>query len=207
MLDVAGDIVVNDGFDALSLNMVAARARVNVGDLIETTGPLDQLIVAMLNREYAGMFRLIVDHIERDPLGGRLSRIYRHVLSGIYERPLARVIYALDREGLNRVLRASHGYAYVPQLQVRASFIDQMKAAGTVRADVDPAAVSAVISAVSAGTALTAPYGNLDDVVSGLAMMLERSVDTDLADTSAGKAAFFRYAGELVQGTPGRADD
>jgi len=69
--------------------------------------------------------------------------------------------------------------------------------AGVVRRDVDSAALSAVISSVSAGAALQAPDGALDDIIDGLGMLLERSVDTELEDTTAGKAVFFQFAASL----------
>lgn len=203
-LDAAVDVFVNDGFDAMSLRRIAARmgaAEQAVTALFES---LESLLVAMLNREYTGMFHAIVDDIERDPLGGRLSRIYRYVLSAVYERPLARSLYLMDRDGLHRIMRATHGFAYIPQLSVRAEFIDRMKEAGAVRADADSAAVSAVISAVSAGTALLAPNQPLSDVVDGLALLLEQGVDTADPDTSRGKAEFFAYASSLTDGTADR---
>jgi AcrR family transcriptional regulator len=198
VLDVAADAFVNDGFDAVSFRHVASRLDVDESDIAELFDSVEQLLISMLNREYARMFRDIVDNIERDPLGGRLSRIYRYVLSAVYERPLARALYLMDRDGLNRIMRSTHGFAYVPQIGIRSDFIDRMKAAGVVRDDVDSAAMSAVISAVSAGAALQAPHGALDDIIAGLGTLLERSVDTDLADTSAGKAVFFQFAASLA---------
>jgi AcrR family transcriptional regulator len=194
VLDAAADAFVNDGFDAVSLRRIASSLDVDESELEALFQSVEQLLVSMLNREYTGMFRAIVDDIERDPLGGRLSRIYRYVLSAVYERPLARALYLMDRDGLNRIMRATHGFTYIPQLSIRADFIDRMKAAGVVRQDVDSEAVSAVISAVSAGTALLAPNQSLNEVVDGLAQLLERSVDTDDLDTSRGKAAFIAFA-------------
>jgi AcrR family transcriptional regulator len=199
-LDAAADVFVNDGFDAMSFRRIAARMDVDEDDLADLFESLESLLVAMLNREYTGMFHAIVDDIERDPLGGRLSRIYRYVLSAVYERPLARSLYLMDRDGLHRIMRATHGFAYIPQLSVRSDFIDRMKIAGAVRADADSAAISAVISAVSAGTALLAPDQPLSDVVDGLAQLLEQGVDTDDPDTTRGKAEFFTYASGLAGG-------
>jgi AcrR family transcriptional regulator len=201
-LDAAVDVFVNDGFDALTFRRIAARAGVEEDELRELFESLESLLVSMLNREYARMFHAIVDDIERDPLGGRLSRIYRYVLSAVYERPLPRALYLMDRDGLHRIMRATHGFAYIPQFSVRADFIDRMKEAGAARRDADSAAVSAVISAVSAGTALLAPDQPLSDVVDGLARLLEAAVDTPDPDTSRGKAVFFDYATSLVDGAP-----
>lgn len=197
VLDAAADAFVNDGFDAVTLRHIAARLRVDESQVADLFDTVDHLLVRMLNREYSRMFRAIVDDIDRDPLGGRLSRIYRYVLSAVYERPLARALYLMDRDGLNRILRATHGFAYVPQLSIRSEFIDRMKAVGAVRDDVDSHAVSAVISAVSAGSALLAPQQDLNAVVDGLAQLLERAVDSDSTDTSRGKAEFFAYASSL----------
>jgi hypothetical protein len=104
----------------------------------------------------------------------------------------------MDRDGMQRIMSATHGFAYIPQLGIRADFIDKMKDAGVVRDDVDSEGISAVVSAVSAGTALTAPHVELDNVIGGLTLMLERTADTDVDDTSAGKAAFIEYAMSLA---------
>ncbi|HEV7742370.1 MAG TPA: hypothetical protein VGO65_08110 [Pseudolysinimonas sp.] len=197
-LDVAADAFVNDGFDAVSFRRIANRLQCDESDLEQLFSSIERLMVSMLNREYTGMFHAIVDDIERDPLGGRLSRIYRYILSAVYERPLARSLYLMDRDGLNRIMRATHGFAYIPQLAIRSEFIDRMKAAGAVRGDVDSQAISAVISAVSAGSALLSPMQDLSEVVDGLAQLLERGVDSEDADTTAGKAEFFKYATSLA---------
>jgi AcrR family transcriptional regulator len=201
-LDAAADVFLNDGFDAMSLRHIAARMGADERELSALFESLESLLVSMLNREYAAMFHAIADDIERDPLGGRLSRIYRYVLSAVYERPLARALYLMDRDGLHRILRATHGFAYIPRFGVRSEFIDRMKEVGAVREDADSAAVSAVISAVSAGTALLAPDQPLSEVVDGLAQLLEAGVDTPHPDTSGGKAVFFAYATSLVDGAP-----
>ncbi len=199
VLDVAADAYVNDGLDALSLRHIASRLGVEPGAVVALVGSVEQLIVSMLTREYDGMFRAIVDNIERDPLGGRLSRIYRYVLSAVYERPLARALYLLDRESLDRIIRTTRGFAYVPRLDVPAVFIDRMKEAGVVRTDIDSAAVTAVISSVSAGAALQSADAELDDIITGLGTLLERGADTDITDTSAGKKVFLEYAASVAE--------
>jgi AcrR family transcriptional regulator len=202
VLDAASDAFVNDGLDSVTFRRLARALDVDEAEVTATYASVEQLLVAMLNREYSRMFRAIVDDIDRDPLGGRLSRIYRYVLSAVYERPLARSLYLMDSDGLNRIMRFTHGFAYLPQLSVRAEFIDRMKEAGTVRPSVDSVAVSAVISAVSGGAALLSPNPPLADVVAGLAQLLEAAVDTDDSDTSGGKATFFAYANSLTGESP-----
>src|SRR5882757_1317538 len=137
MLDVASDLFVHDGFDSVTFKSIASRSGVAEDRVHEFFDSTEDLLVSMLNREYSGMFRVIVDNIERDPLGGLMSRIYRYVFHAVYERPLARTLYLMDRDGLNRIMRASNGFAYIPQLGIRADFIDNMKAVGVVRPEVN----------------------------------------------------------------------
>lgn len=201
VMDATSDLVIEDGFDAVSISQIARRSGIADADILALFGSLQDLLVSVLNREYGQMLRVILDNIERDPRGGLVSRIYLYTLTAVYERPLARALYLMDRDGLNRIMRASHGFAYVPELGVRAAFIDRMKEAGMVRPEVSSEHVSAVLSAVSAGAALMAPHSDLDRITEGLAFLLERGVDADITDTSAGKAAFIEYATSLVGGS------
>lgn len=204
VLDAASAIVLKDGFESASLREIAAHARITEEQLLQLFASPGQLFVSLLNREYRGMFMVIVDHIDRDPLGGLLSHIYRHTIGAIYERPLARLLYLTDPVALNTIMRESHSFDYMPQLGVRSDFIDRMKDAGMVRHDIDSASLAAVVTAVSAGAALTAPHEEIDHLINGLALMLERSVDTDAVDTRSGKSAFVEYATRLASRDRGR---
>lgn len=198
ILDAASEIVLADGFDSANLRRIATRAGTTEDRLLELFHSPGQLYVSLLNREYAGIFRMIIDHMDRDPLGGLLSRIYRHTLGAVHERPLARALYLTDPVALNTIMREAHGFEYMPRLGVRAVFIDMMKDAGMVRHDIDSASLSALITAVAAGAALTSPHEELDPLINGLVTVLERAADTDAVDTSPGKAAFVDYAAGLA---------
>jgi len=196
--------VLEDGFESANLRAIAARARITEEELLQLFSSTGQLFVAMLNREYAGIFRVIIDHMERDPRGGLLSHIYRHTIGAVHERPLARALYLADPIALNTIIRAAHGFDYMPQMGVRAEFIDMMKDVGMVRHDIDSASLSAVLASVVAGASLTAPHEDLDRIVNGLAVILERAADADVLDTTPGKHAFLRYGTRL---TGARDDD
>lgn len=198
VLDAASSIVLDDGFESANLRAIAARARITEEELLRLFGSAGQLFVSLLNREYSGIFTVIVDHMDRDPLGGLLSHIYRHTLGAVHERPLARLLYLTDPVALNTIMREAYGFDYMPQLGVRADFIDTMKEVGMVRHDIDSPSLSALITAVSAGAALTAPHEELDHLIIGLTTVLERSADTDAVDTAPGKAAFIDYATSLA---------
>jgi len=194
VLDVASEIVAGGGFASLTLEQIAERADISVDVALELFGSLDQVLVRMLNREFTGIYRSMVDDIERDPDGGRLSRIYFYTLSAVYERPLARTLYTLDREAMNTIMRSANSFRYMPGVGIRADLIETMQRVGMVRRDVDAGTVSHMLTIFSAGLALTAPHDDLDRIVRGVTDLLARVVDEDVVDTAPGKAAYFEWA-------------
>jgi AcrR family transcriptional regulator len=199
VLDVAADIVANGGFDTLSLESLADAAEVSPEHVADLFGTLEQTLVLMLNREFTGIYMSMVDHIERDPEGGKLSRIYYYTLAGVYERPLARTLYTVDREAMNTIMRSPNSFQYMPGVGLRADLIETMQRAGMVRRDVDAGTVSHMLTIFSAGLAITSPHEDLDRIVRGVTDLLAQVVDEEgIQDTTPGKAAFFEWAHTLV---------
>jgi AcrR family transcriptional regulator len=199
VLDVAADIVAGGGVDTLTLESLAEAAEVPAEHVADLFGSLEQTLVLMLNREFTGIYVSMVDHIERDPDGGKLSRIYYYTLAGVYERPLARTLYTVDREAMNSIMRSPNSFRYMPGVGVRADLIENMQRAGMVRRDVDAGTVSHMLTIFSAGLAITAPHEDLDRIVRGVTDLLAQVVDEEgIVDTTPGKAAFFEWAHSLV---------
>ena len=199
VLDVAAEIVSGGGYQTLTLEGLAKAADVGTAELIELFGSLDEALVVMLNREFTSIYLSLVDHVERDPRGGLLSRIYYYTLAGVYERPLARVLYTVDRDAMNKIMRSANSFGYVPGVGIRAELIERMQAIGMARRDVDAGTISQMLTTFSAGLALTAPHADLDRIVRGVSDVLVQLVDADVADTTPGKAAFYEWAMSLVR--------
>lgn len=198
VLDAAGNIIMNDGYAAVTLASIASRAGLSEADVGSVFATTNDALVAMLNREFSGMYGNIVQNIERDPRGGLLSRMYTYILSSVYERPLAKALFVIDREALNSIMRNSHSWSYTPNVGIRSELIERLQMVGMVRTDVDAHIVSSVLSACSAGLALTAPHDDLDSIIDGLATLLSRGVDADVDDTTPGKAVFYEWATSLT---------
>jgi hypothetical protein len=200
VLDVASDIIANGGFDTLTIELLAERAAMTVSEIVEIFGSLGQALIVMLNREFTGIYVSMVDHIERDPDGGKLSRIYYYTLAAVYERPLARILYTVDRDAMNSIMRDAGSFKYIPGVGIRSDLIAKMQSVGMVRRDVDAGTVSNMLTIFSAGLALTAPHDDLDRVVRGVTDLLAQVVDEDdVVDTTPGKAAFFDWALSLTR--------
>lgn len=207
ILRAAGDILMHDGYDAVTVPRIAKSAGFPVEEIDALYDGAGDILVAMLNREFSSMYAGIVDHIERDPRGGLLSRIYLYVLSAIYERPLAKTLFVIDRDALNRIMRGSHSFSYVPQVGVRSEMISRLQEVGMVRPDVDAEMVSHVLSVYSAGLAITAPHDDLDIVIRGISELLARGVDATVDDTMPGKSVFFDWATSLTLPKPAPAEE
>lgn len=198
ILTAAADILIGDGIDALGYGTLSARLGCDRSDISAVYPLFEELLADLLTRETAELSRIVVDNVERDPRGGLPSRIFGYALTAVYEHPLARALYLTDPAGLNVIMRTLDGVAAVPDLSIHPQLIASLQEVGMVRADVDPDAVTAVISVVGSGVALSAHSQPLDHVSTGLVTMLERAVDADVVDTTPGKNVFFRYAESLV---------
>ncbi|GAA1684590.1 hypothetical protein GCM10009792_00560 [Microcella alkalica] len=207
VLTAAAGVLMADGYDAVTISAIAAHAGLPEPEVAELFATPGDALVAMLNREFSAMYAGIVDHIERDPRGGLLSRIYLYILAGIYERPLAKTLFVIDRDALNRIMRHSHSFRYVPQVGIRGEMIERLQEAGMVRRDIDATMVSSVLSVCSAGLALTAPHDDLDLVIRGISDLLSRSVDAEVDDTEAGKRVFYDWATSLTTPSASGPDD
>lgn len=202
VLDAAADLIVNDGYDAVSMRSISDRSGYSIDELEQLFDSSGDVLISMLNREFSRIYASIVDNIERDPRGGLLSRVYLYILTSLYERPLARSLFLIDRSALNAIMRNNTSFRYVPQIGIRGELIESLQEAGMVRRDVDGYRLSAVISSFTAGLALTAPHDDLDSVVAGLSDLLARGVDVDVTDTEPGKQVFYQWATSLTMRKP-----
>jgi len=198
ILDAAATIIIGDGVAALGYGTLAERLG-TTPDAVANVFPLFAgLLAALLTRGTVELVRVIIDSVDRDPRGGLPSRIFGYALHAVYEHPLARALYLADPEGLTRIMRAVDGVVTVPDLSIHPGLLPALQDVGMARADIDPHAITAVISVLGSGVAMTAPGQSLDAVSAGLTAMLERAVDADVVDTTPGKLTFARYAEALV---------
>ena len=198
ILSAAADLIINDGYSAVTFAAIAERCGASAVEIESLFDTPNDVLVSMLNREFSLMYASIVDHVERDPRGGLLSRMYTYILSSVYERPLARTLFIIDRDALHQIMRNANGFLYLPNVGVRADLIENLQNAGMVRPDIDARMVSSVLSVCSAGLAITAPHDDLDTTIRAIADLLHRAVDSDVADTTAGKSVFYEWATSLT---------
>jgi AcrR family transcriptional regulator len=195
ILDAASDIVVNDGVAAASTRAIAHSAGLDPLEVEEVFTNHEHLLMDLLNREYEGIRRIVADNIERDPVGGLLSRIYHYSLGAVHERPLARALYLQDGESLREIVRATHDTEFFPRLGADRPFLERLQEVGMIRSDVEIDDLQAFLSAYMAGAAITAPRTDINATTAALVVLLERGVDADVTDTEPGKRAMYELLG------------
>jgi hypothetical protein len=202
ILNAAAAIIVGDRTDALSYARLAQHLDSTV-DAVRSVYPLfESLVTDLLTRETALLRRVVITHVDRDPRGGLPSRIFYYALCAIYEQPVARALYLEDPEGLQNLVRIAEGLGDLPGLSLHPELLTGLQQAGMMRADVNAEHVAAVLDVVGAGVALAAPRQQIDEVAAGLSMLLERSLDADVIDTTPGKMVFAQYTATLAVERP-----
>ena len=202
VLDAAESVFLDQGFDGVSLDGVAEKSGIPHQELATLYPSELDLLVAVMNREFMTMYRGIVSDVERDPRGGLLSKIYTYTLTQVYERPVARTLFMIDRSALHSLMRHQHASMYVPSVEIRRELIEDLQKVGMVRPDCDPGVVSEAITVISGGLAITAPHSRLDEIVQSLMEMFGRKYDAEVEDTSPGKKVFYAWASRLDSGSP-----
>jgi AcrR family transcriptional regulator len=195
ILDVATDIVVNDGVPAATSAAIAHRAGLDPLELEELYPSSEQLFSDLLHRMYDGIRRSVADSIERDPSGGLLSRIFFYSLGAVHERPLSRALYLEDPAGLHQIIRLTHDTESFPRLGPDLPFLHRMRDVGMIRPDVDLGSLFAFLTAYMTGAALAASRAEVDAMTAGLVTLLERGVDAEVDDTEPGKRAMYELLG------------
>jgi AcrR family transcriptional regulator len=189
------------GIDDTTFSSVSELSGVPVSDIQILYPTTMDLVVAMLNREFRAMYAGIISNIERDPQGGLLSRSYTYIFSEVYERPVARALFLVERNALHEIMRHEHGQMYVPSLTVQKKLVVGLKNAGMIKPEAHPGIIAQEIGVISGGLAITAPHHNLGELVTELMTLVGERYDAEVFDTSPGKAVLYSWATGLDTAT------
>lgn len=201
ILDTAADLVARHGFDHVTTAEIANAAGVAKGVLYLRFTSKDELLNALLDREFANAVRAVAELVDEDPRGGLLSRLYVHSLRAVHASPVLTAFYGAahgESRVVARLVKNRSGSRYPARELVGAAFFDELHRAGMIRADVDPARLARLLAVWSIGIAASAPHDDIDDLVIGIGHLVERAIDADVTDSSPGKRAFTELARALI---------
>ena len=205
ILEAAARLITHYGFDKTTMEDIAREAGVSKGALYLEWSSKDQLFDALLAHE---MKRFLLDfqaRMERDPEGGRIANLYRHALLALQANPLMSALYTGDSRVLGDFVQRHAADARVERYTSRLMFgktaVEQMQAAGLLRADIRPEVITYLLSIIALGfmsieTIIPlADVPPLEDVAAAVTSLVQHGIAGEAGDSAAGKRAM----AEMVQ--------
>ncbi|GAA1126179.1 TetR/AcrR family transcriptional regulator [Arthrobacter flavus] len=199
LLDATVALILRGGVRRASVEGIAREARVSKGAVYLEFPSKTALVDAAVQRELSRYLHSTAARIAADPEGGRLSGIYRHSIAELLARPFMRAIYEDDGRILDGLIRGP--VRYRPRVLLGEEFLRTMADAGLVRADLDPATMSHLLSVLSVGPLLAEPVLRdqsapaLEATFELLADLVVAGLEPTLrADPEAGVRAFQKLA-------------
>lgn len=201
LLDATVALILRSGVRRASIDGIAREVGVSKGAVYLEFPSKAALVDAAVRREFSHFIAQTCSRVDADPEGGRLSGIYRHSIAVLLERPFMRALYADNGRILDGLLRGSERYR--PRVLLGTAFLHKLIDAGLLRADVDPAVTSHLLSVLSVGPLLAEPVlgdettPSLEETFELLAELVVTRLEPDSPSKPAAGAAAFR---ELAEG-------
>lgn len=202
ILDAAEDLIIRYGYDRTTMGEIAEAAGVGRGVLYLHFRGKDEVLDALIAREFPKYAQAWLAHQEADPKGGTVGGLFRNVLWAINSSPLMAAIAKRDKGVFGSYLRRPNSIFASMQANsmISIEFTTAMQQAGVIRRDIDPAAIAYVIDTLSyslvspgevPGRAEAPPF---DDLMEAMGAILDRGLAPEgSVDSDAGKAAILRF--------------
>ncbi|MGY4844077.1 TetR/AcrR family transcriptional regulator [Kocuria sp. MNB10] len=155
LLDAAVALVLRSGVRRTSIDDIARDAGISKGAVYLEFSSKAALLDAAVRREFSRYLAQTCARVEADPEGGRLSGIYRHSIAVLLERPFMRALYTDNGRILDGLMRGPERYR--PRALLGTAFLQHLTDAGLLRAGIDPAVTSHLLSVLSVGPLLAEP--------------------------------------------------
>ncbi|MFD2077797.1 DNA-binding transcriptional regulator, AcrR family [Actinopolymorpha cephalotaxi] len=207
VLAAAAELFVRFGVAKTTVDEIARAAGISKGAIYLEFQSKDSLVEALVKHELRAYLRAAAARVEADEQGGRLSRIYHHCTAELLDRPFLRALYTRDVEVLGTRLRRDPPSPSGPRLALSEAFVERLRSAGLVRAEVDPAVLGHLMGVVSLGLIMIGPVragtetgpALLGQTLDLVADMFAATVDTPPGegDVAAGKQAFVDLLGQI----------
>jgi len=201
VLKAASRLMAHYGFDKTTMEDIAREAGVSKGALYLLWSSKDQLFEALLAYEMQRLLDDLQARVEADPQGGSISNQYRHTLLALRHNPLMCALYARDSRILGDFVRRQDVERYTGRIVLGVEGVRQMQAAGLLRGDLSPHAITYLFSLIALGFLSIGSIMSdneapaLEEVSQALATMLQGGLEAPGGDNAAGKRTFGQMIG------------
>lgn len=157
ILDAAADLLQRWGYKRLTMDDVAAAARIGKGTIYLHWKTREALFQAVLNREISALVDSLREAVERDPYDALPHRLARTYYLRIMERPLVLAIFTMDREVLGKLWR--HEHQREPQIaELRVEFVQLLQDQRLMREDISAHDAAYLFRTLILGYFLAQPF-------------------------------------------------
>lgn len=151
ILEAAGRLIGRYGFDKTTMEDIAREAGVSKGALYLEWPSKDHLFDALVAFEMKRLLSDLRERVENDPQGGQMANLYRHTLLALQANPLICALYTRDNRILGDFVRRQDPRRYTDRLLFSREAVQQMQAAGLLRADLQPEVITYLFSILALG--------------------------------------------------------
>jgi AcrR family transcriptional regulator len=199
ILDSAAALIARYTFDKTTMEDIAREAGVSKGALYLHFKSKEDLVETLILRESERAANSIFARIMNDEEGGNLFKVFTMSMMAVAESPLLRALYTNDRRLLGDMIRRiGRSPLFQQGFEFSQTFVEQMQAAGLIRADLRADVVTYLFALIRFGVLTVEDYLTvknpppLEDVASLIAEMLQRTLAPEGCNSEAGKEAFAR---------------
>ncbi|AUS78167.1 TetR/AcrR family transcriptional regulator [Actinoalloteichus sp. AHMU CJ021] len=187
ILDAAEALVLEHGYDRMTIDRIAARAGIGKGAVYREydskPAVLDALLRRSMRRLVATVRRRVVEH--EGTVG--LSLAWRLGLNALRADPLMLRCYLGDTDLLGSYVRSVEDDRYVSRRRWLVEYLTAIQRAGALDAEVDPDALAIVLSSISIGlisaSSVVGPISpeQFDRAVELVITLVERGLEANTA--------------------------
>lgn len=198
ILEAAADLFVHYGYDKTTVSDIAREAGISKGAVYLHFAGKDALLEALIIREMRAYAEKWLGLIEADPRGGTIGGMYKNSLLALNNSNFMAALFKQDGRVLGNYLRKSGNFFRAMRQQQERSdrlvFVQMMQEAGAMYPDINANVVAHIMDMLAYGLVglddvlprQTMPP--MEDVIEGIATMMDRAFTPPDADSEAGKA-------------------
>jgi len=196
ILEAASRLIAHYGFDKTTMEDIAREAGVSKGALYLIWSSKDQLFEALLSYEMKRLLDDLRGRVENDPQSGTISNQYRHTVLALCNNPLMCALYGRDSRILGDFVRRQDMQRYTRRMTMGIDGVSRMQAAGLLRGDIRPQAITALFSIIALGfisIGSILPQSEvpaLEEIGEALAAMMQSGLELPGGSSVEGKQAF-----------------
>jgi AcrR family transcriptional regulator len=154
VLDAAGELLLRWGYQRVTIEEIARRARIGKGTVYLHFRTKDALFLTLLLRAQRRSIAELVERMQADPVEVLPSRLSRSVYLSVAADPVLKALYLGDAEVLGRLVHEAEetlGWLTAERIRTVLVHLEVLRAAGVLRTDLDVHAQLHVMQAVATG--------------------------------------------------------